>query len=169
MRCSDAGAAGQNRPKLVGSGATSQRPGANPSDGNPGSSGTGRCAHGVGEHRTRVDEIVWGAVAEMWHAENESGSGPRTEPGVAGCFGSAVPRNRIVKRADRGIRPKDRANRQGNLSPGGPAQTGEGSGNTHCVGLRSDGGRPLPISPQPGCGVLCGIAPGSQELGNESA
>src|SRR5207245_5150320 len=123
----------------------------------------------VAEDRTRINEVVWGAAAERWHPENESGSGPRTEPGVAGCLRSAVRRNRIVKRADRGIRPEDRANRQGSLSPGGPAQTGEGSGNTHRAGLRSDGGRPLPISPQPGCRVLCGIAPWSQELGYESA
>ena len=77
-------------PWLVGSGATSQRQGANPSHRDPRSSGTGECAHGVGEHRTRVNEILWRAAAEMWHTRDESGNGPRTEPGVAGCLGSAV-------------------------------------------------------------------------------
>lgn len=150
-------------------GPVQHRKGAKPSDGNPRSSGTGQCTHGVGEHRTRVDEIVRRAAAEMWHPENESGYGQRTEPGVEGCLGSAVRRNRIVKRADRGIRPADRANRQGSLSPGCPTQTGEGSRDTHCFDLRSDSGRPTPISPKPGCGMFSGVASWAQELGYESA
>src|SRR5207245_11356344 len=99
IRCPDTGAASQNRPWLVGSGATSQRRGANPSNGNPGSSGTGPCAHGVGEHRTRVDEIVWGAAAELWHQENASGNGPGNEPGIEGYRGSANRSGQIVKTA----------------------------------------------------------------------
>jgi hypothetical protein len=45
------------------------------------------------------------------------------------------------------------------------AQTGEGSGNTHRIGLRSDCGQPTAISPQPGCGVLVGLRPGRRNSG----
>ena len=49
------------------------------------------------------------------------------------------------------------------------AQTGERSRTTDCVDLRSDSGRPAPISPQPGCGMLCRVASWAQELWYERA
>jgi transposase len=38
----------------------------------------------------------------MWHPTNEPVDGERAEPGVEGRLGSAVERNRITERADRG-------------------------------------------------------------------
>src|ERR1035441_10666080 len=73
----------------------------------------------------------------MWHRTNESGDRQRTEPGVAGCLGSAAGGNRIAQRADRGIRPADRANRKGSLSSSGCAPTGERGRTTDCVDLMS--------------------------------
>ena len=49
-------------------------------------------------------------------------------------------RNRIAQRADPGIRSADRANRQGSLSAGRSAQTGEGRRDADRVDLRSDSG-----------------------------
>src|ERR1700686_2709068 len=79
-------------------------------------------SHGARECRTRVDEILWRATEEMRHRANESGDGQGTEPGVAGSLGTAVRRNRITELMHRRVRPTDRANRQGSLSPGGSAQ-----------------------------------------------
>ena len=59
--------------------------------------------------------------------------------------------------------------RQGSLSPGGSAPTSEGSRTTDCVDLRSDSGRSAPLSPQPGCGMFCGVASRAQELWDERA
>ena len=78
-------------------------------------------------------------------------------------------RNRIVDRTNRGIRRADRANRQGNLSAGGCAQTSERGRATDCVDLRSDSGRPAPLSPQPGRGMLCRVASWAEELWYERA
>jgi Transposase len=88
----------------------------------------------------RVDEVVRPATAEMWHGANESGERQRSESGIAGCFGPAAERNRIAQRANCGIRRADRENRQGSLSSGGCAQTGERSRTADCVDLRSDFG-----------------------------
>ena len=49
------------------------------------------------------------------------------------------------------------------------AQTSERSRTTDCVDLRSDSGRPAPISPQPGCGMFCRVASWAQELWYERA
>jgi hypothetical protein len=45
----------------------------------------------------RVDQIVWPAAAEMRHGANESRQLRRVEPGIAGCVGSSVARDRIVE------------------------------------------------------------------------
>ncbi len=76
--------------RLVGPGATSQRKSTNPSDADSRSGGAGKRSHGVGECRTRVDEILWRADEEMRHRANQLGDGHRTEPGVAGSLGTAL-------------------------------------------------------------------------------
>jgi transposase len=84
-------------------------------------------------------------------------------------LGAAVAGNRIVERARHGIRPADRPNRPGSASGGRAAQTGKGDRNTNCVDLRSDSERSAPLSPQPGCGMLSGVASWAQELWHERA
>ncbi len=91
-------------------------------------------------------------------------SSPGAEPGVARGLGTAVAGDRIVERADRGIRSADRANRQGSAPRSGPAETSQRCGDTDRVDLRSDSGRSTPISPQPGCGMFSRIASRAQEL-----
>ncbi len=135
-RCPDAGAAGKDRSRVVGSGAASQCAGANPSDGDSRPSGTGQHAHGAGECGARVDEIVWRAAEEVRHGANESRQLRGAEPGVARCLGSAAGRDRIVERAHRGIRSADRTDRQGSASRSGPAETSERCGDTDRVDLR---------------------------------
>src|SRR6202521_274317 len=70
----------------------------------------------------------------------KSGDRQGTEPGIAGCFRTAVKGNRIVEGAHRGIRSAHRANRQGSVSRSCSAQTSEGSRNTDRFDLRSDFG-----------------------------
>ena len=45
----------------------------------------------------------------------------------------------------------------------------KGVGTLIALDLRSDLGRSAPLSPQPGCGMLCGVASGAQELWHERA
>src|SRR5580704_2207239 len=75
--------------------------------------------------RHEGDQILWRATAAMRDRANGPGDGQGTEPGVTGRVGPAASRNRIAQRTHRGIRRAHRANRQGNLSSGGCAQTGE--------------------------------------------
>ena len=80
------------------------------------------------------------------------------------ALGPLLAGNRIVERANRGIRSSDRANRQGSSPRSGPAEASERCGDTDRVDLRSDPGRSTPISPQPGCRMFSRIASWAQEL-----
>src|SRR5712671_914806 len=96
-RCADAGTAGANRSRVVGTGAASQCKGANPPDGDPGASGTGKCSNGVGECSPRVGEVFWRTTAQVWHAAGERETGRGSERGVARCPGAALRRPVDVK------------------------------------------------------------------------
>ena len=100
----------------------------------------------------------------IYQVFNESRDRQGTEPGVAGCLGAAAGGNRIVERANRGIRPANRANRQGSVSRGCSAPTSEGSRNPDCADLRIDLGRSTPISPKPGCRMFSRVASRAQEF-----
>ena len=92
-------------------------------------------------------------------------SGQRIEPGVEGCLGSAIRRDRIVKRADCGIRPEDRADRQGSLSPGGTAQAGEGSGTLIALTYVLTLDDPLRFRRSRDAGCFAGLRPGRRNSG----
>src|SRR5882762_9055855 len=72
--------------------------------------------------------------------------------------------DRIVERAHRGIRSAHRANRQGSVSRSCVAPTSEGSRTTHFVDLRTDPGRSVPISAQPGCRMFSRVASWTPKL-----
>ena len=65
-------------PQFIEPGSTPQRGSTSPPDGDPGSSRTGQCAHGSGECRTRVGEVLRRTAAEMWHPA----SAPRSGRGI---------------------------------------------------------------------------------------
>ena len=104
-------------------------------DGDPGAGRTGGCAHGAGECRTRVGEVLRRTATKVWHPASALRAGRGAERGVARRVGTAVGGDRIAERADRGIRPADRANRPGSVPRGAPAQAGERRGNTDRVDL----------------------------------
>jgi hypothetical protein len=89
---------------------------------------TGGNSHGAGECRTKVNEIVRRAAAEVRHRADESRDRPGAEPGVAGGLGSFVAGDRIVEPAHLGIRSSHRANRDGSSPRSGPAQTQKPTG-----------------------------------------
>jgi len=62
---------------------------------------------------------------------------------------------------------RHRANRQGELSRGGTTKTGKGSGDVDCADLCADAGRCASFWQEPGCGLLCRVATGTEELGAE--
>src|SRR6266851_4931423 len=113
---------------------------------------------------TRADEILRRAAAEVWHGADESGDRQGTEPGIAGCFRTAVRGNRIVEGAHRGIRSAHRATRQGSVSRSCSAQTGEGSRNTDRFDLRSDPGRSASLSPKSRCRMFSRVAAWAPKL-----
>ncbi len=69
-RCADAGTAGADRSGVVGAGAASQCASANPSDGDPGASGTGECSNGLGERGTRIGEVLWRTAARVQRTQH---------------------------------------------------------------------------------------------------
>src|ERR1019366_6571798 len=55
------------------------------------------------------------------------------------------------------------------LSANGATGTGEGSGDADRTHLPADAGRSVSFSQEPGCGLLCGIAARTAQLGAERA
>src|SRR6202049_4125334 len=101
-----------------------------------------------------------------------------TARGLSKSYGERLrgcnPRNiagshRVAQRTDLRIQPADREDRQGKLSAGGAAGTGEGSGDADRAHLLADARRSASFSQEPGCGLLRRIAARTAELRQERA
>ena len=150
--------------RLVRASATSQRKSANPSDGDSRSRGPGQYSHGAGECGTRVDEILWREAEEMRHGANES----RERKGLSQELRDALePLLREIESLNERIAEYDRRIEQiakEDHPEVARAETSERCGDTDRVNLRSDLGRSLSISPQPGCRMLSGVASRAQKF-----
>jgi hypothetical protein len=91
----------------------------------------------------------------MTELSPDSASGAGTVPG----------RHRIAERTDLRMQPTDRADRPGQLSASGAAETGEGSGDADRAHLPADGGGSAAFSQEPRRGLLCGVAAGRRNSG----
>jgi hypothetical protein len=75
---------GKNRRGTAGASCIPQSKNPGGSDGHPNASGTGACAHGLDQHSSRADEVVWRTAARL-QPQDEPRTGPGAEPGVAEC------------------------------------------------------------------------------------
>src|SRR5271170_3735879 len=141
----------------------------NSSDGDPGTCGIGERPNRPGECGARIDEVLWGTAAELWHAAGEPGTGRGIERGVARGSGAVAKRNRIVERAHQGIRRADGENRQGELPASRAAQTGEGSRNTDRADVCPDDRRPTSVLEESRGGMFSRVKTWAQRLRGEPA
>src|SRR5579864_2333570 len=86
----DLGSISANRSAVAGAGATSQRPGAGPSDGDPSASRIGAGANLVDQHGAGTDEVLRGAAARLQPAQPECGEGTTAKPGAASGAGTVA-------------------------------------------------------------------------------
>ena len=107
------GSISANRPAVAGPGATSQRPGASSSDGDPSASRTGAGADVADQHGAGTDEVLRGTAARLQSTQYECRESAESEPGTASGAGTVAGRHRIAERADLRIQPADREDRHG--------------------------------------------------------
>jgi hypothetical protein len=106
------------------------------------------------------DERLQKCGTQQMNREIAKGLSPELRDALDPLFGEIESLNERIAEYDRRIEQIAKEV----LSPGRSAQTGEESRDTHCLDLRSDSGRPTPISPKPGRGVFCRVGSRTQEL-----
>src|SRR6266403_179049 len=169
LRCANSGPAGAHRSRVALSGEAPQRASASGPDGDPGTSRPGAGPHGAGQHGPRTGQELRRTVARLQCAQHESGKGRGAESGVASRTAAVAGDAGVAERTHRRVQPADREAGARELSAGGVAEAGEGSGHADRADVFADAGRSTSLPQEPRRGLLPGTAAGTKKLRTERA